>query len=162
MTSIYSADNPYFVSGPSIPVPYKYQRGSVMDFIYNESPIYALFLQTIGRDREFDEAGLNITCFVPENLYSDNWFDYLKGAASSFYFCEKAVFNSCIRGQVSRDNLRTEENIPNLMDGFVRVSCCGEDVFVNGLRVLHSAQCSNGVVHVIEGLIQINEEFVSG
>lgn len=161
MTSIYSADNPYYVEGPGINIPYKYTKGTVMDFVYKDSPLFALFLQRISADRNFDKSDLYLTCFVPEKMYSSRYFDYFD-SISNFYFCEKAVFNACIRGNISKDNLKTEERIPNLLDNFITISCCGENIFVDGLKILYSVNCSNGIVHVLEGMIGINEEFISG
>jgi predicted transposase YbfD/YdcC len=159
MTSIYSADPVYYTNGPSVRVGYTYRAGSVMDFCYKHSPVFALCLQKSAHDKWADSEDFNATCFVPSTLYSQKNLAHFRDVSPPI--ARDLSLTSIIENRVDIEHLRGAELLPTYKQSYINImtDACG-GVRVNGLPIRQSIQCDNGVVHVLDGFISLTENYL--
>lgn len=156
MTSIYSADNPYYLLGPCVATPYAYEKGSVMDYIYNRCPAFALCAQKAGQDKWLQEA--TCTIFAPSQYYSTKYFDHFK--TIDFYTANTLILNSTICAKIGIQDF-SNDSIPNRAGNYLQVCSEGDDVFINGQKIKYSVECSNGVIHLLDGMLSADNGYIS-
>ena len=154
MTSIYSADNPYYAEGPSRVQTYSYRPNSAMDIIYQKSPIFAHCLQKVGMDTWVDEEGFNSTCLVPSTQYCvKNLKTFMDVDIAT---ARRIVMSSIIRGNVEPIQLLQQELVPNILNQYVFIN----GTTVNGLNIQQFMCADNGAVYFLDGVIDPTENYL--
>jgi hypothetical protein len=142
MSSLYSSDNPYFLEGPAQYLTYSYTEGSVMNYIYKNSQVAALVLQTARLDKFADNELFKSTLFIPSKNYCVKYKDNFKGI--NFDDARKIMFANIVGFELNENSLRGNDFIPKLDGNFINL----KDTRVNCL-----IQCSNGVIIILDGFL---------
>jgi hypothetical protein len=153
------ADPVYYANGPSVPLPYHYRRGSVMDYIHRNSSVFAICLQKSAHDEWADSLDFQSTVFVPSSLYAQKYFNHFK--TIDFTTARDLALTSIIHNWVRQEELRGQELVPTYKQSYIRVATdsCGR-VRVNELPIRESIECDNGIVHVLDGFLSLAENYL--
>lgn len=160
MTSIQSADNPYYVEGPSARLHYEYRAGSVMSYIYQKCPVFALCAQKSGHDKWIDSPEFDSTCFVPSQIYSNTNFACFQTV--DYSTARDLVLTSTIARRIPLCALRVSDYLPTYKNTYLHVwTDCEGRVLVNGLPIKESIECDNGMIHILDGFVSLEENYLN-
>lgn len=158
MTSIYSADNPYYPEGPSVPIVTPYRRGGVMEYIYHHSPVMAWCLQKTGNDKWVDLPTFQGTIFVPSEAYCRKYLDHFQQI--DYLMAHDLTLMSILPHPITAHQLRAQEFVPTWKKGYLKVDSDDVGVYVDGLRIRRSVVCDNGIVHILDGCVSLKDMFL--
>jgi uncharacterized surface protein with fasciclin (FAS1) repeats len=153
MTSFNSPVSIYSLCSETVNRVDQYEPSSVMSYIYRKSPLFALILQRAGLDRWIDAETFNGTVFVPCYEYSSAHIKQFENIDRAF--ARSIVDASVIRGRITGLNLSQMELIPTKGRQQISVKVC-KDILLNEMYSIMKPDiiCRNGVIHIINGLIQ--------
>lgn len=167
MTSTYSSDNVYILEGPTIFKERQYSPFGLMQWIFINSPVFALLLQKCELDIWFDSDNFGNTCFIPCKEYSDQYFDYFQKFDRED--SRKIILSATLKNYVQICDLYGKESIPTFLrsgDILVKeVHIVNDDpeIIVDELTIIRSnILFKNGMIHVVNGIRSralLTEEF---
>ncbi|MDH5608640.1 MAG: fasciclin domain-containing protein [Cyclobacteriaceae bacterium] len=111
------------------------QAAEIEDVLVNAGPI-TLFAPT---NAAFDK--------VPAETLQDLLKPENQGALRNILYYHAAP------GKYNLEDLKKEKSLYEANGGFVDITVEGEDVFVNGSKILGTVVASNGIVHVIDDVL---------
>lgn len=156
MTSFTSPVSLYNLCSGNVWQTSEYSPGSCMHYIYRKSPLFAFILQEAALDLLLDDPSFNGTVFVPNYEYSSAHIRYFMD-----YLDRKTARNiadgSIIRGRITRLDLLNMEVIPTRGKiQSIAVNVAENKILLNEVYeiIKNDVMCENGIVHVINGLIQ--------
>jgi hypothetical protein len=133
----------------------EYEKGGVMKYIYDYSPVFAFCVQKLQLDDWFNSPNFNATCFVPIREYSNENLDYIMSHID-YQTARDIVSISLISGRVKRKLLETKELIPTHNKyNSLKISLVDNDVLLNDyIRIVKpDIELTNGIVHLVNGLL---------
>jgi hypothetical protein len=135
-----------------------YNKGSVMDVLMRESPLMAYVAQVARLDHDLDDPGFKGTCFAPCKEYCTRYWNTFQGNLDHL-IARQIILSSCLRVQMREQDLYAEATIfPSLhrySNIFIRKNKTECQGWINGNLSIVKAdqQCTNGMIHFINGMI---------
>ena len=124
-----------------------------MDYIYKKCPVFALCLQRSGKDKWADAPDFNSTCFIPSQYYCTKNLEAFRHI--DFFTSNLIVLNSTVPAILKFCDLEADEYVPNCGGIFINVQMSQRgNLSVNGLEIRHSVSLSNGIVHIVDGILK--------
>jgi len=134
--------------------PIEYQKKSVMSRLMRISPLTAFLAQKAKLDTTLDQENFNGTIFACYFEYCQKNHEFFKNI--NYLQAKEIILSSMLPNKMYIRDLTEEEMIPSMNRyTYIDIYQTEGDVFVNGnVKILRSdINCSNGVIHVTNGLI---------
>jgi hypothetical protein len=131
----------------------EYPKGTVMDYINNKCPIFAQCVTRAHLEDWFAASSFQSTCFVPCEEYNKRYYAHFRDNPPSIDNARHSALSSTIRNLVSWADLTRSEVIPTYGDFVMQCASVGNSVRVSGYTVLATLEFTNGIVHIINGLV---------
>lgn len=133
-----------------------YSKGSVMDVLVRESPLYAYIAQ-VARIDDFLDSDFQGTCFAPCKEYCSRYWMRFKGNIDHLE-ARRFILSSCLKAKMSEEQLSSDAvSYPTLNQYAtlqIQFQPCG--ILLNEQLSIVKAdqQCTNGVIHFVNGLVE--------
>jgi len=135
-----------------------YRKGSLMDNLMVHSPLFAYLAQVGMMDDTLDSPEFRGTCFAPCEEYCRRYFKLFEGNIDHLK-ARRIVLCSLLKTPVTKEELfRDYQIVPTLYRYFslpLSYSFSEQQMKINyNLKiVIPDLQCTNGVLHLMDGLI---------
>lgn len=137
------------------PILKAYSKGSVMDVLVRESPLYAYIAQVARLDAFLDED-FKGTCFAPCKEYCSRYWKSFKGNIDHLE-ARRLILSSCLKAQMTEEHLSSDAVLYPTLNQHATIQIkfqpCG--ILLNGQLSIVKAdqQCTNGIMHFTNGLM---------
>lgn len=134
--------------------PKEYKKGGVMNTLVKYSPLFAFLVQRAFLDDYLDTEQLG-SCFVPSMEYCERYFEIFKDV--DHLRARQIVLSSLVRARLTRINLQESCELPSVNRYFyISVKNINNTILLtdSNLKIIRSdICCSNGIIHILNGLI---------
>lgn len=136
-----------------------YNKGSVMDVLVKESPLFAYLAQVANLDDDLDDPQFNGTVFAPCKEYSNRYYNQFINNIDHLT-ARRLVLSSLLRSPMMKKDLELSQFLPTEyryadMCLYSSLNSFGIDCLtVNSVPITKAELlCANGVLYITSGLI---------
>jgi uncharacterized surface protein with fasciclin (FAS1) repeats len=141
MSSLREPETCYYEKGTIV------NCGNLLQLLYTKFPSYYRIVKLANLQAQYNTELTEFTIFVPSDLC-----DCLLARYTPHEICKK----STVKGKILPDALTS--SCSYLLDtlsptSVLLVESLGNDVYINGGKILYSISCKNGVVYFVDGTV---------
>lgn len=135
-----------------------YHKNSIMDILMHKSPLMAYFAQISGLDKTLDDLETQMTCFAPCREYCEAYWSLFKDNTDHMR-ARILVLSNVLKYAIPKEKLTQFDIIPSMYRySSIDVRYQPQTGYVQLNNTLHivqgDIQAENGVVHLINGIIE--------
>jgi hypothetical protein len=135
----------------------QYRKGGIMTAIMSYSPLFAYMVQVANLDEYVDSDMFDGTCLIPCKEYSDKYFSKIKDNLDHGT-ARKLVQDCLLENRLTQSFLfENDLKIPTL-NKLTYITTKSETKKINNKYsiVKGDLQCINGIIHILNGLIDLS------